>query len=48
MNLDYIRQDYHSVKPVAKNTLKVLPPTKSVASCKSLDILCQFIVIIGD
>ena len=37
MNLDYIRQDYHSVKPLSKNTLKVIPPTKSISSCKIIE-----------
>ena len=56
MNLDYIRQDYHSVKPLSKNTLKVIPPTKSVSSCKIIELIINHLlnlsmnalVIIGD
>lgn len=34
LNLDFVRQDYHSLGPCMRNTMKVLAQGKSVSPCK--------------
>ena len=34
LNLDFVRQDYHSLGPCMRNTMKVLAQGKHVSPCK--------------